>query len=64
MQATVLNGVLRVAVEEWAWRTHTRQESVTRTIAHALRIAQAGLPDRVMPRGTRPCDVSGWAKRR
>lgn len=43
MQATVLNGALRVAVEQWAWSADVRHASLSRTIHGALGIAQSGL---------------------
>ncbi|WP_082317676.1 TetR family transcriptional regulator [Streptomyces sp. NRRL WC-3549] len=44
VQATVLNGALRVAVEEWAWNADTGQRTPARAIARALDIARDGLP--------------------
>ncbi|MFE3516230.1 TetR/AcrR family transcriptional regulator [Streptomyces sp. NPDC059166] len=44
VQATVLNGALRVAVEQWAGGADPQPSELPRTIARALEIAQPGLP--------------------
>ncbi|MDT0431132.1 MULTISPECIES: TetR/AcrR family transcriptional regulator [Streptomyces] len=44
VQATVLNGALRVAVEEWAWSVHAGEATPAGAIARALGVAQGGLP--------------------
>ncbi|MFJ8857706.1 TetR/AcrR family transcriptional regulator [Streptomyces sp. NPDC102451] len=45
VQATLLNGALRIAVEQWAWGADPRPESLSRTIHRALAIARSGLSD-------------------
>lgn len=44
VQATVLNGALRIAVEQWARSADPQPSSLSGTIARALGVAQAGLP--------------------
>ncbi|MEV8546859.1 helix-turn-helix domain-containing protein [Streptomyces sp. NPDC051572] len=45
MQAVMLNGALRVAVEEWAWHRPDREDSGRAdAISRTLHIALAGLP--------------------
>ncbi len=43
MQATLLNGALRIAVEQWAWSADPEPSSLPRTVHRALDIARAGL---------------------
>ncbi|MFD6278007.1 TetR/AcrR family transcriptional regulator [Streptomyces sp. NPDC060209] len=43
VQATLLNGALRIAVEQWAWGADPQPASLSRTIHHALGIARSGL---------------------
>lgn len=43
VQATVLNGALRIAVEQWAWSTDAQRTSLSRTLHRALGIARSGL---------------------
>ncbi|MFB8116839.1 TetR family transcriptional regulator [Streptomyces sp. NPDC055962] len=43
VRATLFNGALRIAVEQWAWGPDPRPESLPRAIARALGIARAGL---------------------
>lgn len=43
MQATLLNGALRIAVEQWAWSADPEPSSFPRTVHRALDIARAGL---------------------
>ncbi|MET9595593.1 TetR family transcriptional regulator [Streptomyces sp. NPDC006516] len=43
VQATLLNGALRIAVEQWAWGADPRPESLPGAIARALGLARAGL---------------------
>ncbi|WP_432105922.1 TetR/AcrR family transcriptional regulator [Streptomyces sp. bgisy091] len=44
VHATVLNGVLRVAVEQWAGGADPQASELPRTLARALEIARPGLP--------------------
>ncbi|MFB4426311.1 TetR family transcriptional regulator [Streptomyces sp. QL37] len=43
VQATLLNGALRIAVEQWAWSADPQPASLSRTIHRALGIARSGL---------------------
>ncbi|MEU5658372.1 TetR family transcriptional regulator [Streptomyces sp. NPDC047737] len=43
VQATLLNGALRIGVEQWAWGPDPRPESLPGAIARALGLARAGL---------------------
>ncbi|MFF2730818.1 TetR family transcriptional regulator [Streptomyces sp. NPDC058008] len=45
VQATVLNGALRIAVEQWAWSPDPRPAPLSRTLHRALGIARSGLSD-------------------
>ncbi|MEU0304396.1 TetR family transcriptional regulator [Streptomyces sp. NPDC006175] len=45
VQATLLNGALRVAVEQWAWSADPQPASLSHTIHRALGIARSGLSD-------------------
>lgn len=45
VQATVLNGALRIAVEQWAWSTDPQRAPLSRTIHRALGIARSALSD-------------------
>ncbi|MEU8707399.1 TetR family transcriptional regulator [Streptomyces sp. NPDC048565] len=45
VRATLLNGALRIAVEQWAWSEDPQPASLSRTIHRALDIARSGLPD-------------------
>ncbi|MFC9948672.1 TetR/AcrR family transcriptional regulator [Streptomyces pratensis] len=45
VQATVLNGALRIAVEQWAWSADPQRASLSRTIHRALGVARSGLSD-------------------
>ncbi|MEU9058240.1 TetR family transcriptional regulator [Streptomyces sp. NPDC048430] len=45
VQATLLNGALRIAVEQWAWSPDAQPASLSRTIHRALGIARSGLSD-------------------
>ncbi|MBM7443216.1 TetR/AcrR family transcriptional regulator [Streptomyces sp. HB132] len=43
MQAMLLNGALRIAVERWAWSADPQPAHLPRTVRRALDIARAGL---------------------
>ncbi|MEF9909198.1 TetR family transcriptional regulator [Streptomyces sp. P5-A9] len=45
VQATLLNGALRVAVEQWAWGADPQPLPLSGTIHRALAIARSGLSD-------------------
>jgi len=45
VQATLLNGALRIAVEQWAWGAGPHHGTLTRTIRRALDLARSGLSD-------------------
>ncbi|MFJ3705686.1 MULTISPECIES: TetR/AcrR family transcriptional regulator [Streptomyces] len=45
VQATLLNGTLRIAVEQWAWSADPSPDTLTRTVHRALDIARSGLSD-------------------
>ncbi|MFJ4839812.1 TetR/AcrR family transcriptional regulator [Streptomyces sp. NPDC088746] len=45
VQATLLNGALRIAVEQWAWSAEPQPAVLSRTIHRALGIARSGLSD-------------------
>lgn len=45
VQATLLNGALRIAVEQWAWSADPQPAVLSRTIHRALGIARSGLSD-------------------
>ncbi|MEU0137266.1 TetR family transcriptional regulator [Streptomyces sp. NPDC006296] len=45
VQATLLNGTLRIAVEQWAWSPDPHPEPLPRTLHRALGIARSGLSD-------------------
>ncbi|MFE9722867.1 TetR/AcrR family transcriptional regulator [Streptomyces sp. NPDC005794] len=43
VQASLLNGTLRIAVEQWAWSADAQPASLSRTIHRALAMARTGL---------------------